>query len=211
VYLSDRNGKHYLNEIDEANQHSKELAVMIQEILTQAKMNTTDLDAVCISIGPGSYTGLRVGLATAKAICYVHDIPLISLGSLEILVQAGMDDHEHDYIIPMIDARRMEVYTAIFDGRGRQISPAEAMIIEEGSFEDRVPKDSSILLLGNGSGKAHPVLSYRKKFLGTSKTSARYMIRLAQKYFQREQIANLSALTPQYLKSPNITKPKKKL
>ena len=210
VALTDRTGREYLHEIDEANQHSKELAVMIREVLTEADMETRDLDAVSVSIGPGSYTGLRVGLATAKAICYVHEIPIIGLGSLDILAQAGKET-EVDYIIPMIDARRMEVYTSVFNPASELVSGPQALILGPDSFLDLLPENSSVLLLGNGSVKAFPVLTFNQKKQGATKTSAKHMIGLSRKRFSKEQFDDLNALSPQYLKSPNITQPKKKL
>src|SRR5690606_7854260 len=126
-------------EYDENYGHSEKLHQFVEWALEGAEISIHDLDGVCVSKGPGSYTGLRIGVSAAKGYCYGLGIPLISLKSLEILAQSQINI-VYDLIIPMIDARRMEVYTAVFDGSGKQISEIEAKILDEFSFQKFLDK-----------------------------------------------------------------------
>ena len=114
--------------------HGKKLHVFIKDILEKIKIKTTDLNAVAVSKGPGSYTGLRIGVAAAKGICFAQDIPLIGVNTLEIMVAPFFNKNEYDYLIPMLDARRMEVYSAIFDTKKRYIQKTNAFVLSENSF-----------------------------------------------------------------------------
>src|SRR5690606_31394285 len=122
-------------EYDDRYGHSEKLHQFVNWALEGAEISLKELDAVCVSKGPGSYTGLRIGVSAAKGFCFGLDIPLLSLNSLGILAQTQMDK-DFDLIIPMIDARRMEVYTANFNGNGKMISGIEAKILNENSFQE---------------------------------------------------------------------------
>ena len=109
--------------------HGKKLHIFIKDILEKTKIKANDLNAVAVSKGPGSYTGLRIGVAAAKGICFAHDIPLIGVNTLEIMVAPFFNKNEYDYLIPMLDARRMEVYSAIFDTKKRYIQKTNAFVL----------------------------------------------------------------------------------
>jgi tRNA threonylcarbamoyladenosine biosynthesis protein TsaB len=134
--------------------HAEKLHVFIEEALKKANLSFADLDAVAVSMGPGSYTGLRIGVSAAKGLCYALNIPLIAIDTLELLARntSAVDG----VIIPMIDARRMENYTAIFDKDYNKIREIRAEIITDDSFAD---VRGTIHLVGDGAAKCHPVLS----------------------------------------------------
>src|SRR5690554_4236272 len=146
-------------EYDEQYGHSEKLHQFINWALEGAEIELKDLDGVCVSKGPGSFTGLRIGVSAAKGFCYGLEIPLLSLNSLEILAQTQINQN-YDLIISMIDARRMEVYTAIFDGKGNQISEIEAKILDENSFMEFV--DKKVVFVGDGVKKSKSVLQLPK-------------------------------------------------
>lgn len=127
---------------DEPRAHASKTALFVSEMLSEKGMKVSDCDAVAVSKGPGSYTGLRVGVSTAKGLCFGAGIPMISVGTLDTLVWQALDGNMLPdgcrYIIPMIDARRMEVYTGIFTSDGKQISPTVAQIIDADSFKDQL-------------------------------------------------------------------------
>ena len=121
------------------------------EVLQSAGLSMTDLNAVAISKGPGSYTGLRIGVSAAKGLCYALNIPLISVSTLKCLA-LQIQPEEGDYVVPLLDARRMEVYSAVFDGNHIQVRETEAEIIDENSFKKLLQK-GKVFFLGDGAGK----------------------------------------------------------
>src|SRR5690554_72923 len=130
--------------------HAEKLHVFIEEVLVEAKLDKNQLDAIAISKGPGSYTGLRIGVSAAKGLCFALDIPLISTLTLEVLAQqANCDDC---YIIPLIDARRMEVYSAVFDSKKNQLRETEAEIVDQDSFSEYLTQRKTVFL-GDGAAK----------------------------------------------------------
>ena len=135
---------------DTAKQHASLLAPFVDEVLKELGMKMADCDAVAVSEGPGSYTGLRVGVSTAKGLCFGSGRPLLSVGTLRILAEQGRG--KADYIVPMVDARRMEVYSAVFDGQCNEVRGTEATILDENSFADLL-KDHSVLFIGDGAAK----------------------------------------------------------
>jgi len=199
----------------EANIHASKLTVFIQEILNEAKLKIGDLHAVAVSKGPGSYTGLRIGVSVAKGICYALDIPLISVHTLDAMVAGFLADHAERYtadtlFCPMIDARRMEVYTAIFDGNKEIIRAVAARIIDETSFDEFVEKQP-IVLFGEGANKFvtlfedNLAIHIYHGFLN----SARYLIQEASLRYQKKQFEDLAYFEPFYLKDFVPTTPKK--
>ncbi len=182
-------------------EHSESLNIFIESILSENNIKLKDLAAIAIGSGPGSYTGLRIGTATAKGLCYALDIPLISINSLEIMIQKFHSENKisnYDYIIPMIDARRMEVYDAIYDNTLNQIEQPVARIIDEDSFTHL---DGSILLFGEGADKLTAV-NFKKNINIHSnfKTSASGMCRVAYKKFLANEFEDLAYFDPIYLK-----------
>ena len=136
-------------------------AVFLDEMLREQGLTARDCDAVCVSKGPGSYTGLRVGSSTAKGLCFGADLPLIAIGTLDTLVAQAIDDglvpDGCKYIVPMIDARRMEVYTAVFTPDGRQLTETAPVIVDETTFADRLA-EGPVLFIGDGALKCKDVI-----------------------------------------------------
>jgi len=148
-----------VQELNERNIHASSTTLFIEEVMRQAGKAMKDLSAVAVSKGPGSYTGLRIGVSTAKGLCYALDIPLIAVNTLQAMA-AGMisiKPDENALYCPMIDARRMEVYTGVWDASGREVWPTEAKIIDESSFSSILEKNKMIFF-GDGALKCEPVL-----------------------------------------------------
>ena len=115
--------------INSGYSHSEKINVFIQEVIAQAGVTLKDLQAVAVSSGPGSYTGLRIGISTAKGLCYALDIPLIAINTLDAMAQ-GFNARKDELIVPMIDARRMEVYSAVYDSEKKRVSEIEAIVVD---------------------------------------------------------------------------------
>lgn len=185
-------------EYDENFGQSEKLHQFVEWALEGAEISIKDLDGVCVSKGPGSYTGLRIGVSAAKGYGYGLEIPLLSLNSLEILAQTQIYQG-FDLIIPMIDARRMEVYTAIFDGNGKQISEIEAKILDEFSFQEF--SDKKIVFIGDGVEKSQSVLNLPlADFKLNIHPSAEFMKELAEEKFQNKEFEDVAYFEPFYLK-----------
>ncbi|MBE0646679.1 MAG: tRNA (adenosine(37)-N6)-threonylcarbamoyltransferase complex dimerization subunit type 1 TsaB [Bacteroidales bacterium] len=221
-----------LRESTAPNAHSSVLTVFIEEVFREASLQYSDLDAVSVSMGPGSYTGLRIGVATAKGLCYALDKPMIAVPSLEEMA-LGMINYPFPIaspslaregnacqlptancqllFCPMIDARRMEVYCAVFDGDLNEILSTEAEIIDEHSFGSLLAKHP-ILFAGTGADKCKEVLSHNQNahFLQGFQASARFMIPLAENRFNEKQFEDLAYFEPFYLKDFVAGKPKVK-
>ena len=186
--------------------HAEKLHLFIEQCLLEANIETADLDAVAVSKGPGSYTGLRIGVSAAKGLCYALDIPLISIGTLSIMAHSISADK--GYIIPLIDARRMEVYAAVFDHEHKEVKTTWAEIVDENSFADYI-SDKPIYLIGNGAEKCKDVLTYEWiNFDLAILPSADTMSALSYKMFVEKQFEDTAYFEPFYLKDFIVTKPK---
>lgn len=178
---------------------SENLHTYIEWAMEGAKISLKELDAVSLGMGPGSYTGLRIGTASAKGLCFGLGVPLIAINSLETMVEPFLDKG-YDGIVPLIDARRMEVYTAVFDGiSGEMIEPTNAKILDENSFQEL--KDRNILFVGDGCIKAQQILGlsnveYQEKIY----PSAKYLIRKAVQKFEQKKFEDIAYFNPFYLK-----------
>jgi tRNA threonylcarbamoyladenosine biosynthesis protein TsaB len=177
--------------------HAEKLHVFIDEIIKEAKISMSDLHAVAVSQGPGSYTGLRIGVSAAKGLCYALDIPLIAVDTLTSLVnQVKQDD---GFIVPMIDARRMEVYSAIFNSNKEMIREVQAEILTEESFVNHSKKT---YFIGDSSEKAKPVLS-QSNFIFLDEIvfpSANEMSAISFAKFQNKDFVDVAYFEPYYLK-----------
>ncbi|MFT7102573.1 MAG: tRNA threonylcarbamoyladenosine biosynthesis protein TsaB [Bacteroidia bacterium] len=199
---------------DQSYAHSEKLVVYIDEVIKQAELKPSDLDAVCVSKGPGSYTGLRIGVSAAKGLCYGLGIPLLSVGSLESmahLVKANFENELADvsFLCPMIDARRMEVYMQLFDAGLNQLQAVSAEIIDEKSFASELEK-GRVVFLGDGAAKCKEIIQHTNAiFLDDFKTSASGMIPLAESKFANKQFEDVAYFEPYYLKDFVAGKPKK--
>lgn len=196
--------------------HATKLTVLVEELFKEVIFQITEIDAVAVSCGPGSYTGLRIGVSTAKGICYGANCKLLAISSLQILAHAAIEklgnNIDLDAILcPMIDARRMEVYTALYDQHLVLKSDIEAKIIDESSFED-VLNSNTLIFCGNGSEKCEDtIISSSAKFIKGIKPLAKDMIKLSERAFSGERYEDVAYFEPFYLKDFIATKPKKKV
>jgi tRNA threonylcarbamoyladenosine biosynthesis protein TsaB len=206
-----------LSLVEEANNnHASRITLMIEEALSEAKINIKDLGAVAMSNGPGSYTSLRVGTSTAKGICYALDIPLIAVDTLTSLAYAAFKEMEVENALycPMIDARRMEVYMILFENEGsllKIIEPLNNVIIDENAFQNYFEEGKKIILTGNGAAKCMEVINSVNILHVDKSCSAQNLIPLSTEAFLKGEFEDVAYHTPQYLKSPNITTPKVKM
>ena len=219
--------------------HASLTAVFIQEMLAERGLSVNDCDAVCVSMGPGSYTGLRVGVSTAKGLCFGARKPLIAVGTLDTLVAQATDASsngaavpDYKYIVPMIDARRMEVYTAVFKkndlGNTDHIIPSETgnqdrevsnfgqitetapMIIDENSFAD-ILADGPVLFIGDGAGKCADVIKHPNAHFCQCHPKASSMLSPALAAYKEKRFEDVAYFEPFYLKEFVATVSKKKL
>lgn len=178
--------------------HAAWLHPAIENMILQEAGSLRDLQAVAVSIGPGSYTGLRVGLSSAKGFCYALGIPLITVGTLEILATAVQDEAK-DCICPMIDARRMEVYAALYSSEMKEIMPPHAVVLDANSFQVEL-SDHSILFCGPGCQKLQPLLSHPNAAFSMSLPEPPVLARMSFQYFRENKFADLAYTEPLYIK-----------
>lgn len=199
---------------EEPRAHAAMTAPFVSEVLREGGLRVSDCDAVAVSKGPGSYTGLRVGVSTAKGLCFGAGIPLISVGTLDTLVWQAKDEgllpDGCKHIVPMIDARRMEVYTGIFTPEGRQISPTVAQVVEEGSFRD-ILEEGPVLFIGDGAEKCRDVLRSGAASFAQRNPKASGMAGPAIAAFREGHFEDVAYFEPFYLKEFITTVSKKKL
>ena len=177
--------------------HASMLAPFIRDILAEAGLAAADCSAVAVSGGPGSYTGLRVGVSTAKGLCFGASLPLIAVNTLQILAVQGAG--EADFIIPMIDARRMEVYSAVFDGKGHPLTPTEAVILDSGSFSDYLER-GSVLFIGDGAEKFSGVCGAASASFRQCNPQAKAMAAPALAAWKNGDFCDTAYYEPFYLK-----------
>lgn len=184
---------------DNQKDHAGWLHEAIASLLKKNNFSPTDLKAVAVSIGPGSYTGLRVGLASAKGLCYALNIPLIAIGTLKMMAFAVKDEVPDAVICPMIDARRMEVFTAVYDQLLIEKIPPKAVIADE-NFGQLIGSNEKIIFCGNGSKKLQAY--YTTPFTTYSNTvaNASHLAHLATILFNKNDFADLAYIEPLYIK-----------
>ncbi|MUH36841.1 tRNA (adenosine(37)-N6)-threonylcarbamoyltransferase complex dimerization subunit type 1 TsaB [Zobellia amurskyensis] len=188
--------------------HSEQLHVFIQEVLKEVNIDASELDAIAVSKGPGSYTGLRIGVSAAKGLCFALDIPLISIATLSSMA-AQVASTDIDYIIPVLDARRMEVYSAVFDKDKNEVRATEAEIIEENSFSEFLEK-GKVVLVGSGAEKCKTMLTHANLSYNTDIVpSANEMAELSYKKFKAGEFENVAYFEPYYLKDFILQQKKK--
>ncbi|MFN6947304.1 MAG: tRNA (adenosine(37)-N6)-threonylcarbamoyltransferase complex dimerization subunit type 1 TsaB, partial [Cytophagaceae bacterium] len=189
-------------EVHVEKSHSRIITNLINDLVSFAGHNLNDLKAVAVGKGPGSYTGLRIGVSTAKGLCYGLDIPLIAINTLESM-GLGMSKYyqaDNHFLCPMIDARRMEVYCAVYDSKMNEIQNTRALIIEEGSFE-AILSQSKVVFFGDGSGKCRNLLSSDNAvFVEEIHPSAKDIGSLAIEKFEKGIFEHLAYFEPFYLK-----------
>lgn len=193
---------------DEPQSASSRLAVLINDLLHGCKVKPEMLDAVAVSSGPGSYTGLRIGVATAKGLCFGLNIPLLAINTLELMafqISQAFND-ESTLFCPMLDARRMEVYCLLADSQMKILEPTDAKIIDENSFRSWLSK-SAILFFGNGAGKCREVIDHENaKFMEGVEPLASALGKMAHQKFLKKEFEEISSFEPHYLKEFMIKK-----
>lgn len=205
-------------ESDEGRDHARKVGVFVDELLRSTGITPNEIDAVAVGKGPGSYTGLRIGVSFAKGLCYGLQKPLIAVGSLDALTavareefEAGIidvEDWDKVQLCPMVDARRMEVYAQIFDSCGNPLSDVAAEVVTEESFAEW-RKDGHFVIFGNGAAKCAEVLAGAT--LINVAPSVRGIAPLAQKAFDEGRFEDIAYFEPFYLKDFVVTTSKKKL
>lgn len=211
-----RNG-HTLSHVDghESNLHASHLTVFIEEALAQAQIAPSDLDGVAVSMGPGSYTGLRIGVSTAKGLCYGLDIPLIAVNTLDSMmagfVAQGNATEPSGLYVPMIDARRMEVYMATYDVQGAQTDTTSASIIDEHYFA-ALATGQQYTLFGSGADKFESIFASNAdvNIVENFSNTAAFLSILAFEKYQQAAFEDLVYFEPFYLKDFVATTPKKR-
>ena len=190
--------------------HSENLHVFIEQVLKESNLQPKAIKAIAISAGPGSYTGLRIGVATAKGLCYGWDIPLIALPTLRILAeQVTYEFTDIEYIIPMIDARRMEVFTAVYSHDFSPILGERAEILTESTFDTYLNKGKTIFL-GDGITKFQAICKHKNAYFWENKfPSAKQMGRLALEKYQAQAFEDIAYFEPFYLKEVYLVKSNK--
>ena len=186
-------------EVSENYKQSESLHTFVEWALEGAEISLKDIEAVSLGKGPGSYTGLRIGAASAKGFCYGLKVPLIAVNSLETMKEPFLGQN-YDVIIPLIDARRMEVYCAVFDGNsGEMLTETEAKILDEQSFKELEGK--KILFVGDGDKKAQEILQISgADFNENVYPSAKYLIKKSVEKFNRQDFEDVAYFEPFYLK-----------
>ncbi|WP_370513155.1 tRNA (adenosine(37)-N6)-threonylcarbamoyltransferase complex dimerization subunit type 1 TsaB [Fulvivirga sp. M361] len=192
--------------------HSSLLQPTIRKMMDDCSFNMADLSAIAVSMGPGSYTGLRIGVSAAKGLCYALDKPLIGINTLSAMAYGVRKNNVRSYwFCPMLDARRMEVYTLLLDDQFNEIKVTHPLIVEEPPFSEYLDKQP-VLFFGNGAGKCKEVIKHTNAlFLDGIEPSAVYVGDLAYQKFQSRSFEDLAYFEPYYLKEFKATKPKVKV
>jgi len=191
-------------EADQRNIHAEKITVFIDEVLHKAGKTYANLDAIAVSSGPGSYTGLRIGVSVAKGLCFALDKPLIAVETLEAMASGFMAQSnisDDALLCPMIDARRMEVFTAVFDTSGKRVQPTSAEIIDENSFAALL-SDHQMIFFGDGAEKCRAVLGSHPNSLIVDdfSNSARYLTGKAYAKYLNREFEDVAYFEPYYLK-----------
>lgn len=201
---------------DRGMQHANVLAPFVEEAMSRLSRQDIKPDAVAVSMGPGSYTGLRIGLSLAKGLAFSLGVPLIGVDTLQLIaVKAmfrSMDWTGDEILVPMVDARRMEVYTAAYDFRLQPVVEPGPMIIDEDSFRELLDSGKQLYFIGDGAPKTKDVIKHpNAHWIDGILPQAKDMLALAEKAAREENFLDLAYSTPNYLKAYQTTKPKNPL
>ena len=209
VALHNDDGLVGLMELRQENIHAQKLMPLIKDLLGQVGVGSGALDAVAVSEGPGSYTGLRIGVSTAKGIAFAHQLPLIAMGTLDALAHQVVDMVEPEsFIVPLIDARRMEVYSKVFDGKLQEIEPITPVIVDEKSYAAYL-ESGRVYCCGDAVGKVAEVIDHPNARFLKVYNSAASVGDLALKKFRQKDFVDLAYFEPNYLKEFRVLKSKK--
>lgn len=215
VALSKDGAVEFQLEDTEGMNHATKLAPFVERCMEELKRKEEKPDAVAVSLGPGSYTGLRIGLSLAKGLAFSLDVPLIGISTLQILaVKAmfrSMDWEGDEIIVPMVDARRMEVFTGAYDFALHEIIPEQPMILDKESM-NCIKNSRKVIFLGDGSDKFKDVYSGENAvWLGSVMPHAKDMLALSEKFYREKRFIDVAYSTPNYLKEYQTTIPKNKV
>ncbi len=211
VALVDKGNVVALRESLDGQNHAEKITIFIDEMMKEAGVAYKDLDAIATSMGPGSYTGLRIGVSTAKGFCYALEKPLIAIDTLAAMAygfigqqstsSSQQPESSRSILCPMIDARRMEVYSAFFNDKLERMSETEAIVIDENSFID-MKKDNHLYLFGDGADKLVTLFENDENITVVEKfhCSASYMAELADEAFKNKKFVDMAYFEPFYLK-----------
>lgn len=203
VALSENGSVLAYKEIQQRNVHAEVITLFIDEVLKMSGKQYSELGAVAVSCGPGSYTGLRIGISVTKGLCYSLDIPFIAVETLESMTDGMIDENpaRGALFCPMIDARRMEVFTAVFDAEGNRVKPTSAEIIDQDSFSDLL-KINKIIFFGDGASKYIEVLGSNPnaQIVPDFQNSARHLTKKATEKFKNKDFEDTAYFEPYYLK-----------
>ncbi len=210
VSLAEKGNLLSFKELNEGGySHAEKLHLFIKEVLENANVTPQELDAIAISKGPGSYTGLRIGVSSAKGLCFAVNKPLISVKTLESL--ANQINIDNGVIVPMLDARRMEVYSSVFDKNHQQIREIKAEIIDENSFSSEL-NNGKVYFLGDGAEKCKTIITHENAiFIDDKFPSAKEMAKLSFEKFKNNDFENVAYFEPFYLKDFVVTPSKKRI
>lgn len=208
VALSENDTLIASKEINEGYTHAENLHVFIQDLLNETQIDTKELNAIAVSKGPGSYTGLRIGVSAAKGLAYALNIPLLSVDTLQVMSAQARTTHPGEgFFCPMLDARRMEVYTAVYDTELNRVKAIEALIVDEHSIAP-FSQFPNLRFFGDGMGKCKSILSQLENadFIEGIVPSAIDMVALAYAKFQNKAFEDVAYFEPFYLKDFLILK-----
>ncbi len=189
-----------IRETVDQNSHSEKLTLFIQEVIKEANLSLNDIHAVAVSMGPGSYTGLRIGVSTAKGFCFGLGVPLIAISTLQSIAFGARENENNCIIVPMIDARRMEVYTALFDSNANLTTKIEAVVIDN-EYLSTLNPDNSYLLCGNGAPKCAEIFQNISNIkIKNTVCSSAHLTELAFQKYNNEEFEDVAYFEPFYLK-----------
>ena len=185
--------------ISDGYSHAEQLTLFIHQVIDSAKITLKKVDAVALSMGPGSYTGLRIGTSTAKGLCYALDIPLIAISTLKAMSLAMAKNEKSATYCPMIDARRMEVFSALYDENNKQVRGVQADVVDENTYVEFLANE--IIFFGDGSLKCHEIINHENaKFIKGINPSAKNLGILAKAKFEKKDFEDVAYFEPYYLK-----------
>jgi tRNA threonylcarbamoyladenosine biosynthesis protein TsaB len=205
VALADKGSVLAYKEVEQRNAHAEAITIFIDELFKTTGKSYHQLDAIAVSCGPGSYTGLRIGVSTAKGLCFALDKPLIAIETLEAMTTGMIVENTFDgnsiLLCPMIDARRMEVFTAVFDRNGKKIRPTSAEILDENSYSDLL-QTNRMIFFGDGAWKCQEILGTNPnvQIITSFTNSARHLSKMAAEKYQANDFVDTAYFEPYYLK-----------
>jgi len=185
--------------ISDGYAHAEQLTLFIQDVIDSANITLDKVESVALSMGPGSYTGLRIGTSTAKGLCYALDIPLIAISTLKAMAFAMAKNENSAFYCPMIDARRIEVFSALYDSNNNQVRGVQADVVDENTYAEFL--ENEIIFFGDGALKCEEIINHTNaKFMNGIYPSAMNLGILANAKFENKDFEDLAYFEPYYLK-----------